>query len=159
MISSVVQILISYNFKYFDLGKDRIKKLIDDLIRKNSPIAHHSEVAWALFLAKALNINIADDVLGNLSKLESSVCALLALDLRANGLVSQKLNTSFWRRSMDSDGLRSNMWLLAYEAHIKGWLDGRTSDYVDNDSYFSVLKAKKISFYDTLKKISRGELQ
>lgn len=153
VISSVVQILVSYNSKSYELGKDRIKKLIDDLIRKNSPIAHHSEVAWSLFLAKALNINISDDVLGNISKLESSVCALLALDLQSKGLISRKLNTSLWRRSMNSAGLKSNMWLLAYEAHIKGWLAVSNNNYVDNDSYFSILKAKKVSFYDTEKNI------
>ena len=54
---------------------------------------------------------------------------------------------------MSSNGLRSNMWLLAYEADLKGWLHGLAVGHVEGDPYFSELKGKQISFYDTTKNV------
>ena len=48
---------------------------------------------------------------------------------------------------MNAQGLVSNMWLLAYEADLKGWLQGSTA-YVDAHPYFGELKKRKVSFYD-----------
>ncbi len=159
VIPSVVRILVSYNFENYPIDKKRIEKLIYDLLILNSPLAHHAEVAWALFLAKSLKIHISDDIITNISKLESSVCALIALDLRANKLISNNLDTSIWEQSLSTNGLRSNMWLLAYEANIKNWLKGETNAYVEKDKYFKVLKLKNISFYDVNKNLKHIEKQ
>ena len=86
VIPTVVEILVSYNYNGYDLGRDRIAKLIEDLVRKNAPLGHHAEVAWALFLAKALRVKISRRACKAVIGLESSVCALLALDLNQNAL-------------------------------------------------------------------------
>ncbi|CAN0485775.1 unnamed protein product, partial [Discosporangium mesarthrocarpum] len=151
-LPSVIQIIVSYNYYKQDVNKPRISKLIHDLILKNAPLAHHSEVAWALFLAKALNIKISKSAAKQISLLENSVCALLALDLKQHSLV-EGLNEQHWRKFMTKSGLLSHMWLLAYEADLKGWLSGKDPDFVDKDSYFSELKKKKISFYDTKRNV------
>jgi hypothetical protein len=85
--------------------------------------------------------------------LESSVCALIALDLESNGLLSASLDKSLWMQSMTGAGLRSSLWLLAYEADLKGWLTGPVSNFVESDPYFSILKAKNVSFYDVKKNV------
>lgn len=148
VIPAVVEIFVSYNHNGYKLDKGRVEKLIDDLVRRNAPLAHHAEVAWSLFLAKALKVKISKGASKAVSGLENSVCALLALDLNHHGLCDGTLNLSLWRQSMTPQGLRSHMWLLAYEAHLKGWLTASQTSFVDNDSYFSVLKSKGISFYD-----------
>jgi hypothetical protein len=153
VIPAVVEILVSYNFGSFPLGRERIAALIHDLIRKNAPLANHAEVAWALFLAKALNIRLPKLVTGAVSQLESSTCALLALDLSQRGLVDGALDLSLWQQSVTTQGLQSDMWLLGYEADLKGWLTGATPNYVDAHPYFGPLKAKRISFYDTAKNV------
>ena len=91
--------------------------------------------------------------------LESSVCALLALDLEQNGLFSGPLDKTLWHQSMNPQGLRSNMWLLAYESDLKGWLSGQPRDFVEKDVYFKELKKKNISFYDINKNVTRIEKQ
>ena len=154
VIPAVVEILVSYNHNGYALGRDRIAKLIEDLVRKNAPLAHHAEVAWALFLAKALRLRISKGASKAVSGLESSVCGLLALDLDQNGLFDGALDASLWRQSMTPQGLRSHMWLLAYEADLKGWLKGSPTDFVDNDSYFNALKSKGISFYDVKRNVT-----
>lgn len=154
VIPAVVEILVSYNHNGYALGRGRIVKLIEDLIRKNTPLAHHAEVAWALFLAKALRLRISKGASKAVSGLESSVCGLLALDLDQNGLFDGALNASLWRQSMTPQGLYSHGWLLAYEADLKGWLKGSPTNFVDNDRYFNALKSKGISFYDVRRNVT-----
>lgn len=151
-LPGVVQIFTSYNASRYPLGRQRIAKLIDDLIRTGAPKAFHAEVAWALFLAKALSIRLPATSLAPVSQLESSVCALIALDLRSRDLIDGQLDTSLWQQSMNSAGLTSNMWLLAYEAELKGWLTG-AAQYVQADPYFAELRGRGVSFYDTKRNV------
>ncbi len=154
VVPTVVEILVSYNFNGFPLKRERIGKLIEDLVLKNAPLAHHAEVAWALFLAKALRISPSKAVAQAVSGLESSTCALLALDLRERGLIASSLDVSLWQQSMALQGLRSNMWLLTYEADLKGWMSGANANFVAADPYFGALKSRNISFYDTNKNVA-----
>ncbi len=154
VIPTVVQILTSYNHNGYSLNKDRIQKLIEDLVRRSAPLGHHAEVARALFLAKALRINISQVSVTRIASLENSVCALLALDLRENNLIEGILDTSLWMLSMTASGLSSHMWLLAYEADLKGWLQGIPPNFVDNDPHFSILKRKGIAFYDIRRNVT-----
>jgi hypothetical protein len=152
-LPTIVSIFASYNAWGYPVDKERIAKLIEDLIRNSAPSAFHSEVAWALFLAKALKITLKAKSLAPVTELESSVCALIALDLRSLGLIDGQLNTNLWQQSMNDAGLTSNMWLLAYEAELKGWLTGATQ-YVDAHPYFSELKKRGISFYNLKKNVT-----
>jgi hypothetical protein len=153
VIPAVVQILVSYNHNKYALGRERIAKLIEDTIRENAPLGYHAEVSWALFLAKALRVSVSNHAAQAISGLENSVSALLALDLRARGLIFTGLDVDNWLLSMSTQGLNSHMWLLAYEANLKGWLAGREQNFVDQHPYFAVLKSKRISFYDERKNV------
>ena len=124
----------------------------EEVVRNGAPMAFHAEVAWALFLAKALSIRLSSQSLAPVTELESSACALVALDLRSRGLIDGELETGLWQQSMNEAGLTSNMWLLAYEAELKGWLHGATP-YVAAHSYFSELRKRSVSFYDTKKNV------
>jgi hypothetical protein len=148
VIPTVVQILVSYNFNGYSLDQSRISKLIEDIIRKGALLSLHAEIAWALFLAKALRISLSINAARAVSSLDNSIVGLLALDLQQRGLVPRGLNTGLWRASMNGRGLHSHMWLLAYEADLKGWLRGAPADFVDKDLHFAVLKSKRISFYN-----------
>ena len=53
---------------------------------------------------------------------------------------------------MTLQGLRSNMWLLAYEADLKGWLAG-AANFVAVDPYFKELQSRRVSFYDVKKNV------
>jgi hypothetical protein len=150
---AAVQIFASYNATGYVLDRDRISKLIRDLIKRCAPTGSHAEVAWALFLAKALRIPLTNSDIAPITELESSVCALLALDLRSRSLVSGKIDTSVWNQSMNSAALTSRNWLLAYEAEIKGWLSTPVPSFIDAHPQFSVLKQYGVSFYDINKNV------
>jgi hypothetical protein len=152
-LPAIVAIFASYNAWGYPVDKGRIAKLIEDLIRNSAPSAFHSEVALALFSAKALKITLTAKSLAPVTELESSVCALIALDLQSLDLIDGPLNTKLWQQSMNEAGLTSNMWLLAYEAELKGWLTG-AAPYVDAHPYFSELKKRGVSFYNVKKNVT-----
>ena len=141
-------VLINYFKLHYPLSMNRIKKLIDDTIQEHAPLGHHGEVSWALFLAKELSIKLDKLSAKAISRLESSICALLALDMHNKGLIPIGLNLSRWLQEMNVDSLCTEMWLLSYEAEIKGWLPVGTPSHVDNHPQFKLLKSRKISFYD-----------
>ena len=142
------QIMIAYNSKGYKINKKSVRKLISYVLSHNAPIGHHSEVAWALWLARCLNVIIPEPVARTLGSVESSVCALLALDCYTNRLIPKGLDLSRWRASQCADGLRDRYWLLSYEANFKGWLPELEAGFVENDKFFADVKAKGVYFYE-----------
>lgn len=149
---TAAQILINLKYQGMPLSNERIEKLILDTIAKSVLVGRHGELSWALFLAKGLRISIPSNVIEPVLAIESSVCALLTLDLNSSGLINGAIDTTFWQSFMNSDGLCSNMWLLAYEADFKGWLPS-PNDHVGLHPFFAPLKRKGVSFYDTRKNV------
>ena len=146
------QILINLKFQGFALSKSRTEKLVYDVISESALVGRHGELSWALFLAKGLSISIPDAVIKSVLEVESSVCALITLDLMELGLVNKSVNTSFWQSFMSADALKSNMWLLSYEADFKGWLPS-PSNHVDTHVFFRELKSRGVFFYDKKKNV------
>lgn len=149
----VVQILANYRTQGAPINYQRCKKLIQDELIKSVPLRHTSEVAWALFLAKALKIKLELSCLEPITQVDNSVWALLVLDLENMGLIEGTLNKSHWMSLLTKESLVSSSWLLAYEADLKGWLTGPDPDFVKKHDWFKVLKAKNISFYNTNKNV------
>ena len=147
-IPMVVHLLALYNAKGFPVKKDRIAKFIKDTIAKCGPSAAHYEIAWTLFLAKMLRITLPADWVEPVTKLESSASALILLDLRQMGLIDGTIDVTLWTQSMTEKGLESNLWLVAYEADLKGWLTPPTAGFVQNHPYFAELRRQNVSFYD-----------
>jgi len=156
----VVHLLALYNAKGFPIKKERIAKFIKDTIAKGGPSAAHYEIVWALFLAKMLRITLPADWVQPVTKLESSACALVLLDLRQMGLIDGLLDVSLWTQAMTVKGLESNLWLVVYEADLKGWLTPPVPGFVQNHAYFAELRRKNIAFYDKdrhLKNVRRSK--
>lgn len=147
VLSIVVQLLVNYKYEGFALRLELASKLAEDTIAAGALNGHHAEVAWALFLCKGLRIKLTQAGANHVSQMESSVCALVALDLEQRKLIDGVLDRSLWLKSMNENGLYSSMWLLAYEADLKGWIKMGTA-YVEADAHFKELKAHQVSFYD-----------
>ncbi|WP_133486776.1 RNA-directed DNA polymerase [Aliiroseovarius marinus] len=148
-IPIVTQILANYRLNGFSVSARRLDRLIDDVIRSSAPLMHTEEVAWALFLAKALRREISKDLANLVIEMSSSVCSLILLDLERLSLLEGGSELWTLQQKMTSSSLRDENWLLAYEADVKGWLQSAEStNHVDSDPYFSTLKARRIEFYD-----------
>ena len=153
-IPTVVQILVDYNFRGYPINRHAVAKFINDSVSYHGPVGHQGEVAWALFLAKALRISIQAKQLQNMDELGCSACSLLALDLNSRGLVKGSLDKKKLSKLLTSDSLLTESWLIAYEADLKGWLVGPVPEFVSKNTFFKEMKARKISFYDVNRNVT-----
>lgn len=147
-IPMVTHLFALYNANRFPLNKERIAKFVKDTIARATPSASHFEIVWTLYLAKMLRITLPSSWVQPVTKLESSACALVLLDLRHMGLIDGELDVSLWTQSMTAKGLESALWLVAYEADLKGWLTPPQAGFVQNHLYFAELRRRSVSFYD-----------
>ena len=152
-LPTVVQIFASYRRLGYALNEAALHKFISDSISRHAPVGHHGELAWTLFLAKAVGITIPKKAVAPVYDVDCSACSLLALDLDSMGRIEGGLDKSRWAALLTLDNLNSDMWLLAYEADLKGWLNAPTPGFVNAHDHFSHLRKHKISFYDTTKNV------
>lgn len=133
--------------KKYPLNNEKLSGAVSTLIAQHAPLEHHSEVAWALWLAKVAGLDIKPEAARKLPKVNSGICALLALDNMQRGIIRKKgINLSPWRAHLSSEGLKGKCWLLAYEAPRKGWLGDM--EHITDDKCFSALHKRGISFYN-----------
>ena len=130
-----------------------IRAYILQQIPLKAEAVHTDEIAWLLFWAREIELPLPAQVMEKVKALRSSVVALLTLDLRQRGLIDGSLKVPEWKASANSSGLKSEMWLAAYEATKKGWwLGGNPTGYITANSYFGDIWAKGVEFYDSTKK-------
>jgi len=147
------QILLSYDKHGYSLDKTKIQETIFEIIKHNSRYGHTFEVAWALWLAKSLNIPIIQPVADYISDFDNSIVALIGLDLRDSGLIST-LNTAKWRNYMNVTNLNEEQWLLTYEAHVKGWLSLTSGGpNFGQNQFFNHLLSQNVQFYDSTRQV------
>jgi hypothetical protein len=130
-----------------------IQNFILRQIPRGAAAGHTEELAWLLFWAREIGLLVPDNVINECSHLRSSAVAMIALDLRQLGLVSGILDETFWRSFCSKDGLASEMWLVSYEATMKGWWSTAQSDaYITGHQFFADILGKQVSFYDEARK-------
>jgi hypothetical protein len=61
--------------------------------------------------------------------------------------IQSTIDQSLWDRSLTADGLRSSMWLYAYESALKSLNSTGSKSHVTTDPYFGPLLALNIEFY------------
>jgi len=158
---AVVQILVEANFLGRPMDYELIRKFIVETIRYNAPIHNYFEVSWALFLAKALKVELKKNELADVFLAESSVCALLVMDLNSRYLIDGGIDLAYWSTFYNEKGLSSNMWLLVYESTLKNWLPAVNPCFVASHPLFGEMLKKDVSFYDVKKNVytTRRELK
>lgn len=146
-LQTVARLLSTYAQVGYPLKKDRLGRLINAIIQEHAPLGHHSEVAWCLWICKDLDLELSDPNIDLVSDMHSSICALLFLDLHASGKVSKLPKTAYWKQAETKEALHGDLWLLSYEAGLRGW-GGFSDTHIQSDPHFELLRAKDIHFYD-----------
>lgn len=133
-----------------EIDKDAAAEVIDALILTHSPIRNASEVAWALWAAIALDVEMTKQAGEAVSSMDDDFVALLALDASSRRLFgSHRLSRSNWEALTDYDGVVSGPhWLLAYEGSVRKWLRA-PAGRVDADPFFKALRGRRVRFYDS----------
>jgi hypothetical protein len=123
--------------------------VVESIIQRHAVLRNGSEVAWAIWAAIELEIDLSAGAAGHVSTMEDDIVALVALDARRRGRFPTGLDPKTWRGFVQDPGaLTGPHWLLTYESQRKGWLrSGRT--LVQTDPFFSLLDRARVSFYET----------
>jgi hypothetical protein len=143
MLSVLIDIYDKYSSYHTD--NQQLTTALEGICAYHAPLQQGNEVAWALWLAKKMNVTISKSVGDRIAKLDDDVVALVALDMNQSGLL---IASGFpkWRGYMTAANLYESHWLLAYEAYEQNWLTART-DYIDANEFFSILRQHAVRFY------------
>lgn len=150
-LSFVAEHLAAIRQSFF-LPDDEIEGYILQQIPIKAEAVHTDELAWLLFWAREIGLQVPAASLAQVTSLRSSVVALLTLDLMQRGQVVGTLDVSAWQRAANADGLKSEMWLVAYEATKKGWWpSAQSATFITKHPFFSDLWVAGVEFYDPTK--------
>jgi hypothetical protein len=98
-------------------------------------------------MCKDLDIALTDLNIDLISEMQSSVCALTLLDLYDLGKLTKSPKTNVWKQAETQEALHGDLWLLSYEAGVRGW-GGFTDKHVRMDPHFEALRDLGVRFYD-----------
>jgi hypothetical protein len=147
--ANVAEILEGAFRKGLPIAKPIIARSVNAAILKHAPCGHSSELAWGLWLMLRLRLNVSVEATKVLGVLDDPVVALLTLDAEAAGLLQGTLDKTRWQARMSTQDLKSDQWLLAYEAFVQGWLASPTgADHLTPDAEFHWLRNQGVQFYE-----------
>lgn len=146
-VQTVARLLSTYAHVGYPLNRARLERLINATVRDHAPLGHHSEVAWSLWMCKDLKLRLGEASIDLVAEMHSSVCALLLLDLDAVGALSKSPKSGYWKQFESAEALHGDLWLLSYEAGIRGW-GGLADAHIVADPHFELLRTKGVHFYD-----------
>ncbi len=141
--------ILRYRDMGYNIDRDNIGQVLNEIICQHAPLGHGSEVAWALWGLLVLRLHVSDDCVVSAVNMHDSIVGILLMDAANKSLITSGESFSDFQALMTTDNLYGEHWLLSYEANIKKWLPSRdTSDHVTSDCCFSLLKRSNIYFYD-----------
>lgn len=154
ILDITTRIFITYS-AYLDTdSKEKLKKLINVIIKEHCAVLHNFEMAWALWLAKTFEIEIEEQSANDIIATKDSISNLILLDLINNStLVKGIPKVADIAAELKDDILMSESWLLAYESIKKGWLVPAEANLLDNNLFFKILKDNNIEFYKKTKQL------
>lgn len=147
-IPHIASILIKYK-KW--VSKRNLSKALISLIQIHSIKGHSFEISWALWLADYFRIKIPIKLAIDVFQSNDYISILLALKLRKDKLISNKIGISFILDDLEKIPLFSDKWLLLYVSIYNGWVPSSWSKIINRDDYFRILKKYKVNFYEEYK--------
>lgn len=146
LIENLVEIMILRQRAHNDVNI----AALSDFIAARLPVLGSSqrtgEIIWLLYLACALRIKIQASALSMCLRLPNALVAILVTHAEVAGLIEGAIDRSFWQSYAKKAGLRSAMFLFAYEAALKGW--ETESAYCEDDEFYGLLLREQLSFFD-----------
>jgi hypothetical protein len=154
ILDILTRIFITYNLYLDTDSKEKLRRLINVIIKEHCPVRHNFEMAWALWIAKSFEIEIEEQSANDIIETRDSISNLILLDLINNStLVKGHPKVGDLEAELKDDILMSESWLLAYEAVKKGWLTPIEANLLDNNLFFKILKDKNVEFYKHTKQL------
>lgn len=149
VLPQICQIL---DFSGKQSSADLMAETLDAIFKSYIPYAQDNEVAWALWICKKYEIDIALPYVCQILDMGSAVCCIILLDIlhhrQKQMLLEEDVKTriDMLSRTWNKDSLYSQDWLLMYEASEHGWID--SSAIISQDPFFKKLHDEEVMFYD-----------
>jgi hypothetical protein len=148
LISSLVEFVILREVEHGDVDRTKLQGFLERRLPELAQENRTGEVIWLLLLVIRLKIKISSERVSPLFRLENSMIALMATYASHQGLISGAVDHSFWNRHLTQQGLRSPMWLYAYESIRNGTNPSKDETFIEDDPFFSLLLRRNIEFFD-----------
>ena len=143
----VLEMLVLRHLNKRDVNVERVGSFVNARLSTLTQLHRHGEICWLLFLCIVLRAPIRAIAVSELFGVEDSTLAILISDAKRLGLIQGTVDQSSWDRSLTADGLRSSMWLYAYESALKHLNSAGSKGTVTSDPYFTPLLSLNIEFY------------
>lgn len=148
-LQQVERILSTYARIGYPMDRSALGRLANSIIEEHAPLNHHSEVAWCLWMCKSLDLKLSEEGVRKASKMRSSVCSLILLDLEQSHKLPIAIDHSIWDHLRGREQLLGDSWLLCYEAGLRNWGGFRRAT-VEANPYFNDIAKLNIHFYEPL---------
>lgn len=146
-LQTIARLLSTYSGIGYAIDKHRLSRLMNALIQEHAPLEHHSEVAWCLWICKELDLTLVPQSVDLVAEMNSSMCTLILLDLAAAGRLPKAPAPTRWRQFERSDALWEDLWMLSYEAGVRGW-GGMSDAHIKANVHFEELRKRNVRFYN-----------
>ena len=120
VLSVVLEILILRHLDKGDVDVERVGSFVAARLSTLIQLQKHGEICWLLFLCISLQAPIRAGAVSESLKVEDGAIAILISDAKRLGMIQGPIDESSWNRNLTADGLRSSMWIYAYESALKG---------------------------------------
>lgn len=148
LVSLLVEIFVLRQVERGDLDRDNLRDFLEHRIPALARANRSGELVWFLFLAIRLQIALSQKAVESICYIDNSMIALLVAVAKSRQLVVGEVDFSRWNIWCDAEGLKSPMWLYAYQVALQQIVPGVTSHFLQQDTYFSQLYRRKVSFLD-----------
>ncbi|MBA3040367.1 MAG: RNA-directed DNA polymerase [Alphaproteobacteria bacterium] len=146
LVAFLVEITLLRQAERKDVEKSKLTEFLEHRLPVLARENRTGEIIWFLFLAVRLRIPLSRASVEPLTEIDNSMVALLTTLCVKLRLVGGTINFTNWNDALSRDGLRSGMWLYAYESVGLGINPEKSTEFIEADPYFALLHAKKIRF-------------
>jgi hypothetical protein len=148
-VEDVALLLFTYHQIGYEPDKQQLASSIALIVAEHLPLQHHSELAWALWLALHFELTVEFPVDRECLLNSGSTTLLLLLELAERNQLSSKVDRRWLKAFGDEDLLFDEGWLLAYEGSRRKWVPGSAKKSVaKGNALFREFVTKDISFFN-----------
>lgn len=148
-----IMLLIKRYLDAGDIRKSDWQRIISNLSAQHSLLGNDNEVAWLLWGALSMKLQLDNRAAKQLSGNMNPVCVLLLLDCEHRGLLGAKLNAAAWDKAVQEPSIWGDRWwLVRFESARNQWLSTKKAAAI-NHEFFDAMAAKSVFFYDTTSSI------
>jgi len=148
LISLLVELLILRQVEHHDVDKIKLAAFLERRLPELAQENRTGEIIWLLLLIIRIEIQVSAERISPLFRLENSMIALMVTYAGHQGTISGEIEHGTWHRHLTSQGLRSPMWLYAYESVRNRTNPLSDRAFIEQDPFFSLLLNRNIKFFD-----------